>query len=125
MTGDIVARAIVEACAQIVDGIAKQCGDDLRRLKKAGDDLSAETLAHGGQIECLRAAKAIRAKASDIIAALPHAGEVGRLKAALEFYADRSGDGYDIDVRDYGLSTYTGNIISDGGKKAREALGDV
>ena len=48
--------------------------------------------------------------------------EVARLLAALEFYADREFDGYDVRVTDYGLSMDTGHIIKDGGDVAIAAL---
>lgn len=48
--------------------------------------------------------------------------ENDRLRKALEFYADRDFDGYDITVTDYGLGTQTGVIIKDGGEIARAAL---
>lgn len=44
------------------------------------------------------------------------------LRAALEFYADRDGDGYRVDVTNYGLSTEEGEIVRDGGQRARDAL---
>ena len=44
------------------------------------------------------------------------------LRTALEFYADRQLDGYDVMVTDYGLSTKEGHIIRDGGEIARAAL---
>lgn len=52
------------------------------------------------------------------------AARVRELEAALEFYADRSLDGYDVQVTDYGLSTERGAILQDGGDIARTALGD-
>lgn len=47
---------------------------------------------------------------------------VTALTAALEFYADRGLDGYDVGVTDYGLSIEAGEIIKDGGERARAAL---
>lgn len=47
---------------------------------------------------------------------------VAELVEALEFYADRQYNGYDIEVTDYGLSINGGPIIKDGGDKARAAL---
>lgn len=47
---------------------------------------------------------------------------VQELVEALEFYADRQYDGYDVAVTDYGLSTEGGPIIKDAGDKARAAL---
>lgn len=44
------------------------------------------------------------------------------LVAALEFYADKHGDGYDVMVTDYGLSLERGFIIRDGGELARSTL---
>lgn len=44
------------------------------------------------------------------------------LVEALEFYADRDGDGYRVDVTNYGLSTEEGDIVKDGGDRARAAL---
>jgi len=44
------------------------------------------------------------------------------LREVLEFYADRDGDGYRVDVTNYGLSTEEGEIVRDGGKRARAAL---
>ncbi|MBY6005390.1 hypothetical protein KUV62_15805 [Salipiger bermudensis] len=45
-----------------------------------------------------------------------------RVVEALEFYADRSFDGYDVEITDYGISMSVGDIIKDGGDKARAAL---
>ncbi len=45
-----------------------------------------------------------------------------RAEAALAFYADPDGDGYDVIVTDYGLSTDNGDIIKDRGAIARTAL---
>lgn len=50
--------------------------------------------------------------------------EVARLREALEFYADKAFDGYDVSITDYGLSTELGEIIKDGGDRARAALGE-
>lgn len=47
---------------------------------------------------------------------------VKALSEALEFYADRGFDGYDVGVTDYGLSIEAGEIIKDGGERARAAL---
>jgi hypothetical protein len=47
------------------------------------------------------------------------------LREALEFYADRQLDGYDVMVTDYGLSTREGHIIRDGGEIARAALAEA
>lgn len=44
------------------------------------------------------------------------------LREALEFYADRDSDGYRVDVTNYGLSTEEGEIVRDGGARARAAL---
>ena len=44
------------------------------------------------------------------------------LRTALEFYADRNFNGYEIDISDYGLSMKTGAIIKDEGEIARAAL---
>ena len=51
-----------------------------------------------------------------------HDDVVQELREALEFYADRSFTGYDIDIGDYGLSMKTGDIIKDEGDIARAAL---
>jgi len=48
--------------------------------------------------------------------------KVTKLVEALEFYADRSLEGYDVHVTDYGLSTEIGPIIKDAGARARAAL---
>jgi hypothetical protein len=56
----------------------------------------------------------------DRIAALSAENE--RLRKALEFYADRGFDGYDVDVTSYGISMEKGAIIKDGGDIARAAL---
>lgn len=50
--------------------------------------------------------------------------EVARLREALEFYADKAFDGYDVSITDYGLSTELGEIIKDGGDRARAVLGE-
>ena len=50
--------------------------------------------------------------------------KVARLRDALEFYADKAFDGYDVSITDYGLSTELGEIIKDGGDRARAALGE-
>ena len=50
--------------------------------------------------------------------------EVARLREALEFYADKAFDGYDVSITDYGMSTELGEIITDGGDRARAALGE-
>lgn len=47
---------------------------------------------------------------------------IKELVGALAFYADKNGDGYDSEVRNYGLSLYTGAIVDDGGERARAAL---
>jgi uncharacterized coiled-coil protein SlyX len=47
---------------------------------------------------------------------------IAQLEAALRFYADESLEGYDFSVIDYGLSVELGEIIKDGGAKARAAL---
>lgn len=47
---------------------------------------------------------------------------IKELVGALAFYADKNGDGYDSEVRNYGLSLYTGAIVDDGGECARAAL---
>lgn len=47
---------------------------------------------------------------------------VKALTAALEFYADRGFDGYNVGIGDYGLSIEAGEIIKDGGDRARAAL---
>lgn len=62
-----------------------------------------------------------------------HAGEVAAVMAvsapalveALEFYADREADGYEVHIADYGLRAETGRIIKDGGETARRALEDA
>lgn len=46
------------------------------------------------------------------------------LRETLEFYADRQCDGYEVHLQDYVLSTENGEIIKDGGAKARAALGE-
>ena len=48
--------------------------------------------------------------------------ENDRMRKALEFYADRGFDGYDVDLHSYGLGMETGAIIKDGGDIARAAL---
>lgn len=50
------------------------------------------------------------------------ADEIARLREALEFYADRSFEGYAVHIIDYGLSTEEGEIVKDGGQRARAAL---
>ncbi|WP_156360215.1 hypothetical protein [Sphingomonas sp. Leaf226] len=47
------------------------------------------------------------------------------LRGVLEFYADRDGDGYQVDVTNYGLSTEEGEIVRDRGERARAALAQV
>ena len=59
---------------------------------------------------------------SDLFDALT--AENARLRDALEFYADKAFDGYDVSITDYGLSTELGEIIKDGGDRARAALGE-
>jgi len=44
------------------------------------------------------------------------------LVEALEFYADADGDGYQAYPAEYGLSMDLGDIIKDGGERARQAL---
>ncbi len=51
-----------------------------------------------------------------------HVSVADDLLAALEFYADKNGDGYDVMVTNYGLSTDEGPIVRDGGDIARAAL---
>jgi hypothetical protein len=51
--------------------------------------------------------------------------KIDQMREALEFYADPDGDGYRVDVTDYGLSTEEGEIVRDGGKRARAALATV
>jgi hypothetical protein len=48
--------------------------------------------------------------------------ELDRLREALAFYADKDGDGYDVAVTNYGLSTDVGPIIRDAGEIARAVL---
>ena len=45
-----------------------------------------------------------------------------KLAEAMSFYADKNGDGYDVMVTNYGLSTDEGPIVQDGGDIARAAL---
>ena len=47
---------------------------------------------------------------------------IAELEGALEFYADRRFDGYDVNITDYGISMDTGPIIKDAGDIARAAL---
>jgi len=64
-------------------------------------------------------------KAKLELKAIEATGVVELLKVAreaLEFYADRDYDGYSVHVTDYGLSTDNGDIIKDGGERARQAL---
>lgn len=51
--------------------------------------------------------------------------EIARLREALEFYADRDMEGYDVDVTSYGLSMTKGKIILDEGDTARSALSPI
>lgn len=44
------------------------------------------------------------------------------LREALRFYADEGFDGYDVEITDYGISMSVGEIIKDGGDRARAAL---
>lgn len=48
--------------------------------------------------------------------------ENARLRGALGFYSDDNGDGYDVEITDYGLSASKGEVIIDGGERARAAL---
>jgi hypothetical protein len=50
------------------------------------------------------------------------AARIAALEAALLFYSDPNGDGYDAMVTDYGLSQQLGPIIRDAGERARAAL---
>lgn len=50
--------------------------------------------------------------------------EIRRLKDGLRFYSDPDLDGYNVSVKDYGLSTDEGDIIKDRGERARQLLGD-
>lgn len=50
------------------------------------------------------------------------ASEMIDLRKALEFYADKNGDGYDVMPTNYGFSTEEGPIVRDGGDIARAAL---
>lgn len=59
------------------------------------------------------------ALAPDLAAALLKAEE------ALEFYGDKELDGYDVGVTNYGLSTEVGEIIKDGGERARATLTEI
>lgn len=63
-------------------------------------------------------------RAARILAALDLTPDprVTALVQALEFYADPTIDGYDVEITDYGLSRKEGRIIQDGGDKARAAL---
>jgi len=45
-----------------------------------------------------------------------------RLRATLEFYADRADTGYQVEIIDYGAEYILGKIIRLGGKPARAAL---
>ena len=51
--------------------------------------------------------------------------EVAVLREALEFYADRDYSGYGVILSDYGLSIIVGEIIKDGGDKARAAIANT
>lgn len=50
------------------------------------------------------------------------ADRMKELEEALEFYADRNGDGYRVDATNYGLSVECGAIVEDAGMIARAAL---
>lgn len=68
-------------------------------------------------------AAAIARLAADTLEALEASrAREARLREALEFYADRDLDGYDVHVTDYGMSTDNGRIIKDHGERARAAL---
>lgn len=73
-----------------------------------------------GPDKCTGADMRVMLEASDRIAALEAENE--RLRKALEFYADRGFDGYDVDLHSYGLGMEKGEIIKDGGDIARSAL---
>jgi flagellin-like hook-associated protein FlgL len=66
-----------------------------------------------------------RDRAGDNAVVLEAADTITSLLEALEFYADRDGDGYDVMVTDYGLSTETGEIIQDRGERAQAAIAKV
>jgi len=48
--------------------------------------------------------------------------EVDKLRATLEFYADRADTGYQVEIINYGAEYILGKIIRLGGKPARAAL---
>jgi len=56
---------------------------------------------------------------------LEAADRIEALEGALEFYADRDYDGYDVNITDFGLSTEEGHIIQDRGERARAALSEL
>lgn len=59
----------------------------------------------------------------ELVATVPTlVAEVERLREALAFYADLDGYGYHAAATDYGLSMELGDIIEDGGQRARAAL---
>ena len=59
------------------------------------------------------------AMAPDLAAALLKAEE------ALAFYEDKNGNGYDVEITDYGLSVKTGEIIKDAGDRASATLTEI
>ena len=48
-----------------------------------------------------------------------------KAEEALAFYEDKNGNGYDVEITDYGLSVKTGEIIKDAGDRARATLTEI
>jgi len=82
--------------------------------------MSPRGLDHKSTKEHAIAAWDTRAKSTEVIALREREA---RLVEALRFYADESG--YEVDLRDYGLSMTKGNVILDAGETARAALAEI
>lgn len=129
----VVERAIKEGmripASVPVDQVQHAIDDAIRAL---ADPSGVEALAalraeldqrHELHLEQVRITSEWIARHYDALAQLAEAqAQVARLVGALEFYADKYRDGYDVAVTNYGLSAEEGPIIRDGGEIARAAL---
>ena len=101
--------------------IVEKAQDSLKKLASTGIGMSliAWDEVSNNLLECLAEITRLRA---DLTTPDTRDALIKELVGALAFYADKNGDGYDSEVRNYGLSLYTGAIVDDGGECARAAL---
>ena len=124
------ARACAEAAAEALEGVlhrdSSKCYDGVtlsgsKDCPKCGATVRETCGRIGPYVDRLEASirAVVPALAAELTASLEREQ---RLREALAFYADMTGDGYDVMVASYGLSTELGCVIKDGGDKARALL---